>query len=269
VQLQNRRRDAAVVVHLLMNWNHHQTVTPELMQRLHSFGLLAAVLLAGNALLNGSARAQDTTTGSTTSTNMDVPDPKGFYATLGVGAAWPQTVNGNSDIFGVNVNASYGLGGGFALETGAGYDFGPVRAELTYSYSHATLNNVSITALGQGVSASISNGGVNTNSVLASAYVDIPTKSRWVPYIGGGIGYTNVGWGAYSGSAFGVTITQTAGSQGVFGYQAKAGVSYLASKTTDVFVEATYQGTSGFTVDQVNYDPLGSWGARLGARYRF
>lgn len=55
----------------------------------------------------------------------------------------------------------------------------------------------------------------------------------------------------------------------MFGYQAKVGVSYLAAKNADVFVEGTYQGTSGFTVDTVNYDPISSWGARLGARYRF
>jgi opacity protein-like surface antigen len=110
---------------------------------------------------------------------------------------------------------------------------------------------------------------VNTNSVLASAYVDIPTNSRWVPYIGGGLGYTNVGWGAYSAIAFGVTLTQTPGSQGVFGYQAKLGLSYLASRNADLFVEGTYQGAAGFTIDRVNYDPLNSWGARLGARYRF
>jgi len=238
------------------------------MQRLHSFGLTALVL-ASASLLTAPARAQDANTTTSSTASTEAPDPKGFYATLGVGGAWPQNVNGNTNVFGVKVDGSYGLGGGFALETGAGYDFGPVRAELTYSCSHATLNSVRATALGQSVNASITNGGVNTNSVLASAYVDIPTKSRWVPYLGGGIGYTNVGWGAYSASAFGVTLTQTAGSKGVFGYQAKAGVSYLASKTTDVFVEATYQGTSGFSVDQVNYDPLSSWGARIGARYRF
>jgi opacity protein-like surface antigen len=105
--------------------------------------------------------------------------------------------------------------------------------------------------------------------VLASAYVDIPTNSRWVPYIGGGLGYTNVGWGAYSATAFGVTLTQTPGSQGVFGYQAKLGLSYLASRNADLFVEGTYQGAAGFTIDRINYDPLNSWGARLGARYRF
>jgi opacity protein-like surface antigen len=104
---------------------------------------------------------------------------------------------------------------------------------------------------------------------MVSTYVDIPTKGRVSPYLGGGIGYTNVSWGSYSVSALGTNVKQSAGNQGVFGYQGKLGISYLASKKTDVFVEATYQGTAGFAVDGVSYDPLSSWGARLGARYRF
>lgn len=198
-----------------------------------------------------------------------VPDPKGFYATLGLGASWPQDVSGETSVLGIPVNGSYGLNGGFAGEIGAGYDFGVVRTELTYSYSNASLSNLTVTALGTSVTAAISNGNVNTNSVLASAYVDIPTKSRWVPYVGGGVGYTNVSWGAYNATALGVTVTDTAGSQGVLGYQAKLGLSYLASKNADVFVEGTYQGTSAFSVGATNYDPINSWGARLGARYRF
>ncbi len=67
---------------------------------------------------------------------------------------------------------------------------------------------------------------------MASVYIDIPTNSRWVPYVGGGLGST---------------IIQTAGIQGVLGYQ----------------------GTSNFTIDTSNADALSSWGARLGARFRF
>jgi opacity protein-like surface antigen len=223
--------------------------------------LLAATLLL--PLVAGGAKAEEATPAQPSS------DVKGFYASLGVGAAWPQNVTGNTSVLGVNVDGNYSLGGGFAAEVGAGYDFGVVRTELTYLYNHATLNSLNASAVGQSITASISDGGVNTNSVLASAYVDIPTNSRWVPYVGGGLGYTNVSWGSYSASAAGITVSQASGSQGVFGYQGKVGVSYLASKSTDVFVEATYQGTAGFTVDSVNYDPLSSWGARLGARYRF
>ena len=224
--------------------------------------LVAATLIL--PLVAVGAKAEETTPAQPSA------DTKGFYATLGVGAAWPQDVTGDTTVLGIPVNGSYSLNGGFAGEVGAGYDFGPVRTELTYSYTNATLSSLSGTALGINLgSTSISDGGVNTNSVLASAYVDIPTQSRWVPYLGGGVGYTNVSWGSYSATAFGLTVSQAPGSQGVFGYQGKVGVSYLASKSTDLFVEATYQGTAGFTVNSVNYDPLSSWGARLGARYRF
>lgn len=220
-------------------------------------------LLAAPALMLP-AMAQEPASGTTPDVNS-----KGFYATFGAGAAWPQNLNGSTSVFGANVSGNYSLNGGFALETGLGYDFGTVRGELTYLYDNASLNTLSVTALGTTGTASITDGNVNTNSVLASAYVDIPTGSRWVPYLGGGLGYTNIGWGAFSARANNVTVGFNSGSQGVLGYQGKVGLSYLASKTTDLFVEGTYQGTTGFTVDSVNYDPLSSWGARIGARYRF
>jgi opacity protein-like surface antigen len=105
--------------------------------------------------------------------------------------------------------------------------------------------------------------------VFVSAYVDIPTKSRFTPYIGGGLGYTNVGWGAYTTNFSGLQLSWLAGNQGVLGYQAKAGVSYQASAKTDLFLEGTYQGSKGFSVDGVNYDALNAFGVKVGARFRF
>ena len=230
--------------------------------RLAATPLCAAALAL--PLVAAHARAQEPAASTTPDVNS-----KGFYATLGAGAAWPQNLNGSTSVFGANVSGNYSLNGGFALETGLGYDFGTVRGELTYLYGNASLNTLSVTALGTSGTASITDGNVSTNSVLASAYVDIPTGSRWVPYLGGGLGYTNIGWGAFTARANNVAVGFNSGSQGVLGYQGKVGVSYLASKTTDLFVEGTYQGTTGFTVDSVNYDPLSSWGARIGARYRF
>lgn len=176
--------------------------------------LVAATLLL--PLVAVGAKAEETTPAQPSA------DTKGFYATLGVGAAWPQNVTGDATVLGIPVNGSYSLNGGFAGEVGAGYDFGPVRTELTYSYTNATLSSLSGTALGINLgSTSISDGGVNTNSVLASAYVDIPTQSRWVPYLGGGVGYTNVSWGSYSATAFGVTVSQAPGSQGCSAIRAR------------------------------------------------
>ena len=65
-----------------------------------------------------------------TASQASATSENGFYATVGLGGAWPQNVTGNTTILGVGVNGSYGLGGGFSGEIGAGYDFGPVRTEL-------------------------------------------------------------------------------------------------------------------------------------------
>jgi opacity protein-like surface antigen len=230
---------------------------------------IAATSLSVCSVSAAKAQSDASDPNGNTATQASATSEKGFYATVGLGGAWPQNVTGNTTILGVGVTGSYALGGGFSGDIGAGYDFGPVRTELTYAYTGASLNSVTATALGTSGTASISNGSVSTNSILVSAYVDIPTKSKFTPYIGGGLGYTNVGWGAYSASALGITLTQQAGSQGVLGYQAKLGVTYQASAKADVFVEGTYQGSSGFSVDRVNYDSLSAFGARLGARYRF
>jgi len=144
-----------------------------------------------------------------------------------------------------------------------------VRTELTYIYNNSSLNSLDLSVAGVGINAPLSDGNVNSNSVMASVYIDIPTNSHWVSYVCGGLGYSNISWGAYRTALLGSTIIQNAGSQGVLGYQGKVGLSYLANKKTDIFVEGVYQGTSNFTIDTSNADPLSSWGARLGARFRF
>ena len=202
----------------------------------------------------------------------NIPDTKGFYATLGLGASWPQNVTATDStidrLVGVPVKGSFSTGGGFAGDVGVGYDFGSVRTELTYLYTNATLNSLTLTA--NGGSANIgTTASINSNSVLASAYYDIPTKSRWSPYFGGGLGYTNLSTGTITGTALGITATLPGSNQGLFGYQAKVGVSYLASSSTDIYVEGTYQGATGFTVDTTTYGSLNTWGAKVGFRYRF
>jgi opacity protein-like surface antigen len=201
-----------------------------------------------------------------------IPETNGFYATLGVGATWPQGVSVTDTLLnqtaGTTVNGTFNTGGGFAGDVGVGYDFGQIRTELTYAYTNSTLNSITATAFGLSGTAGVS-GTANTNSVLLSAYWDIPTKSRWVPYIGGGLGYTNLGVSNITGSVLGYNYTLNGGNQGLFGYQAKAGVSYLTGPTTDVYVEGTYQGATGFSVGTTSYGSLNSWGAKVGFRYRF
>jgi opacity protein-like surface antigen len=120
---------------------------------------------------------------------------------------------------------------------------------------------------------------VYKNSVLASLYYDIPTKSRWVPYFGGGLGWTNVSTTdivynydvalGSGGQAVG-SKTVPGGNSGALGYQAKIGVSYIATKSTDLYVEANYLGNTSVDLGSgTSFGSFNSYGVKAGFRYRF
>jgi len=67
-------------------------------------------------------------------------------------------------------------GGGFAAETGIGYDFGVLRTELTYAYALSNLNQIQVNGRGN-FSAS---GGINTHSRSTSTSVVASViRPRW------------------------------------------------------------------------------------------
>jgi hypothetical protein len=183
----------------------------------------------------------------------------GFYVTVGAGATWPSDMDIRTRNFDPNFNGDMTFGGGFSVDAGVGYDFGAIRTELTYGYTRGSLNDVQF----NNVDFS-SSGIINKNDVMGSVYLDIPFGS-WVPYLGGGIGYTNL-----STPSFTVDGYRTGSSnKGLFGWQAKAGVAYVLNWNTDVYVEGTYSGASGFSASDIRYDSYNDFGAKLGLRYRF
>jgi opacity protein-like surface antigen len=196
----------------------------------------------------------------------------GFYATLGLGATWPNDIDGSVKRRNQpNRNVTLETQAGFALDAGVGYDFGPVRTELTYVYNRISVDDVS---RNRNWDSTRSNGG-NQNGIMASAYWDINTGSRWTPYIGGGIGWINQSMGKNTlvkvrndGSLN--RINTGKGSDDLFGWQAKAGVAYGVNWNTDVYAEAVYQGAESFRAGRTNWDGINNnWGFKVGARYRF
>lgn len=238
----------------------------------------------------GKALAEPITPGSADLIAQTFPQPvvkeaysaNGWYLTIGAGAQTPsdQTVTNNlvSPFFTPllfnfqnNNSSELDLGGGFSGDVGVGYDFGALRAELTYGYSSASLNSVSAAnPIGFGAFGLVPftnnvSGRVNKNDVLASLYYDFENNSRWTPYIGGGIGYTNI---STPGLSFGY-VTSNGVNKGLFGWQGKVGVSYAMSYNSDIYLEGVYQGASGYTSENVTFDSFNSWGGKIGFRYRF
>jgi len=99
---------------------------------------------------------------------------------------------------------------------------------------------------------------------MASAYLDIPF-GHWVPYIGGGLGYTNL-----STPSFTIDDTRfSSGNQGALGWQAKLGVAYAVNWNLDLYAEGVYSGASGISTDNFDFQSFNEYGAKLGFRYRF
>ncbi|MCP9833006.1 MULTISPECIES: outer membrane protein [unclassified Cyanobium] len=214
----------------------------------------------------------------------EVYSAKGWYLTIGAGYQQPsdQTVKSDGGFvspffspllfnFGNNNSTKLHLGGGFSGDVGVGYDFGALRAELTYGYSRASLNSVgAANPIGFGAFSVLPfsnnvSGTINKNDVLASLYYDIETNSRWTPYVGGGIGYTNLSTPSFSLNGFPTNSV----NKGLFGWQAKVGVSYAMSYNSDVYLEGVYQGAGGYTTENLTFDSFNSFGGKIGFRYRF
>ncbi|MCT0218492.1 outer membrane beta-barrel protein [Synechococcus sp. CS-1329] len=196
----------------------------------------------------------------------------GWYLGLGLGAAWPTDTGirtRNLDNAGFqNVNGDLGFGGGFSGDLAVGYDFGAIRTELSYVYTRASVNDASFSVNGSNFDVG-SSGVINKNDIFASAYWDISTGSRWTPYLGGGIGYTNLSTPRIRIFSGGDSVSTGSTNQGLFGWQAKLGVSYGLSNASDLYLEGTYSGASGFSGENIRYDAYNDFGAKLGFRYRF
>ena len=205
-------------------------------------------------------------------------DGTGWYGTAGIGFLSPNDPSGDEclTVLGDKYCADYDFEFDTALsgEIGIGYDFGKFRVETTYTRSNTSLSKVSADVTVDSVklttlSSKVSDGDANLNSFMVNGYIDFDTKSKFVPYVGGGIGYTNVDFSSYTVKVAGYTVKSGEGSSGAFGYQAKAGLTYLASEKIDIFGEAIFSGTTGFSIDTTDVDSITSWGARAGLRYRF
>jgi hypothetical protein len=117
---------------------------------------------------------------------------------------------------------------------------------------------------------------MNRNSVLASIDYNIPTKTRWVPYVGVVLGYTNVNFSdkiynynvalGSGGRSIGTSVVP-GGSSRAFGYQAKIGISYLASNNTNLLVDLNYFGNMGDDLGSgTTFGSINTYGVKAGLR---
>ncbi len=195
----------------------------------------------------------------------------GFYGVLSVGVLnlddpdWDTTVS--STAYGGSADLD---SDGAAYELGIGYDFGNWRTDLTYSVSEHDLDSCTETKQ----SAACATGGQGSgdlNTFMANVYYDIETESKFTPYLGAGIGTTEI-------SPDNIKVAGTEydlKSEDTTTYQLKAGVSYEVSEKVNLLGEATYRKYDDIKTStdvanvEFNVDEISSWSFLFGARYRF
>ncbi|MEM7491767.1 MAG: outer membrane beta-barrel protein [Pseudomonadota bacterium] len=95
-----------------------------------------------------------------------------------------------------------------------------------------------------GALVSAGEGEIENLSLFANVYYDFDTGTAFTPYVGGGLGFSDVDV-VYAPSGVGIIDD----GETKFAYQLKAGASFAVSETLDVFGEYAYRATDDIEVD--------------------
>jgi outer membrane protein OmpA-like peptidoglycan-associated protein len=173
-----------------------------------------------------------------------VTGPDGVY--VGIEGGWSH-LNGQSvdDPLTFESKAQEGYVAGGKV----GYKTGQLRVELGFDFSHQDISGVHITndnglghRLGLGSLNGLSSnptGSVENEAFMVNAIWDLRTDSRWVPYIGMGVGAANLSLNSLG--VGGVPLSNS--SDLVFAYQPMAGIRYMVSDRVQVGLEYRYVAT--------------------------
>jgi len=139
---------------------------------------------------------------------------KPWYIAVGGGAAWysDQTVSGAA-------SGTFSMDTGYGLNAAIGRyldDIRVLRLELESVYESADINNFN------GVKA---DGSTYNYGLMFNLLYDIHTDSKWIPYIGGGFGWSQVTVDKLQSS--GTTLIDD--SDAVFAWQFKGGIEMICN----------------------------------------
>lgn len=216
-------------------------------------GLVAAVALLTLSMAPVAHADEAPATNSAPSKSASTPADEGWYAGLSTGVSLPSGLpNRNFAVYtpAVNFSASqgYGLGNGLSVAGQVGYQLKDFRLEGEFLYQNMTRSatNVSVTPLGLGTaSSSYASANVDTYSGFINGYYDFNRDKKWSPYIGVGVGLTNIDT-SQAVRSLPVTLETPGVNTTVFAYQAKLGLSYNVDPKTALFLQYRYMGTAGF-----------------------
>ena len=147
----------------------------------------------------------------------------GMYGTINLGAA---TASDIVVIGGGTIEAEPG----FSFEGSLGYDFGETfRVDISYTNSNPGFD---------GTPVGIADGNYSAGSFMLNGYLDFPLEdSKWEPFIGVGIGLSEIDVSDLCTAAANTDCTDN-----VFTFGLSGGVSYALNPSTSILGKVTYLG---------------------------
>jgi len=203
---------------------------------------------------------------------------KGFYTSLSYSINFPEDLEANIDNdHWDNVKAKFGTDDGGGIQVGLGYDFGNVRTDVTYSQTSYDVTAVSGTKGANSLTSTEITGDkdADVSTLLFNAYWDFENNSKFTPYLGGGIGSSDIEGVNFTATYRGETSDFNAQERDAFTWKGIFGLNFEVTNDVSLFAEGTYTEISQFhslggsDTIHLEYDPLTAWGGTVGLRYTF
>lgn len=220
---------------------------------------------------------------------------RGFYLTASAGDSWEskmvsnrtdETVSPTLGPITYQRTSEKTMTGAGSLEAGLGYSFGNnLSVELTYLYKANSPGTETTAGTVVHAGGSITfkgntqvDGKINKHYFLTSLYYDFPFNSRWIPFIGAGLGLAIVNttdmYYSYditysNGNRVIGNRTEPGGNGNAFAYQTKLGLTYLASKKMAFFFNGDYVRINKVVVEGgTTYKGIDLFGVKAGLLFR-
>ena len=164
----------------------------------------------------------------------DLKPGKGFYVSGSVGAVFPHAIGKDATVYNRPEKSEIGYSIGIA----GGYDFGVIRIEQELSRRSTALEYEFLYEAfpEQNKTARVD---LSALSLMANAWYDIDTGTRFTPYIGGGLGVARVSIAAIENVS---GIDGSISTQTVFAYQVGVGVDYSVTENITIGLGYRYLG---------------------------
>lgn len=152
----------------------------------------------------------------------------GLYGKVGIGYSMPS----KQDVKSISTNA-IDFENGAEIQLAVGYKLESFRFEGEYSYSNFNADKLYYPAGSESIG-----GSMKVQSLMANAIYDFDIDFVLKPYVGAGLGMSNVAW----------DMTGADDSDTVFTYQVMLGATYAVNEKMNVDVEYKYKNVGEYSI---------------------